>query len=126
MLLPLLFYLIIIGLTNIVVYQIAKKAINKIVELAVRKSFFTSSLWLILIFKFLITLIIDHQPGSVCGGLIFSNEQNLQLNFWLFNLTESDLVKQQRRKIQNHFNDMKLREGENTIEKIYEDGEVIV
>ena len=44
----------------------------------------------------------------------------------MFNLTESDLVKQQRRKIQNHFNDMKLREGENTIEKIYEDGEVIV
>eukprot|EP00092_Neocalanus_flemingeri_P012356 GFUD01013322.1.p1 GENE.GFUD01013322.1~~GFUD01013322.1.p1 ORF type:complete len:1573 (-),score=223.90 GFUD01013322.1:73-4233(-) len=77
-----------IGLVNVYIYQLTKKSIYLIVRKLMNNFTYQTSLWLILSFKILNTLVIEHQPGSPCAGDIFANVYNIKLSFWL---TEEDI-----------------------------------
>ena len=79
---PVAFYLV-IGFGNLFLFQFAKKTINWIGRFIINISSYNSSLWIILIFKFLNIAILENQPGSLCSGNTFAKEQNLRLAFWL-------------------------------------------
>ena len=81
LLLPIVFYTA-ISITNLFTFQLAKKGINSIIKNLIRCSSYSSSLWIILIFKFLNTLIIDYQPGSACAGQLFNDQYNTKLAFF--------------------------------------------
>ena len=79
--LPIVFYTL-IGITNIFTFKLAKKGINTVIKTLIRYSSYSSSLWILLIFKFLNILIIDYQPGSVCAGQLFNDQNNAKLAFF--------------------------------------------
>ena len=62
---------------------------------------YRTSLWLILLFKNLNTLVIEHQPGSPCAGDIFANVYNIKLSFWLteMNINENTALSNLRKSI---------------------------
>ena len=99
-----------IGLVNVYIYQLTKRLIFLIVR-NIKKGFSNkTSFWLILIFKSLNTLVIEHQPGSPCAGTIFANVYNVKLSFWLSeaDIIEDSAISKQRelasRILQNHKN----------------------
>eukprot|EP00092_Neocalanus_flemingeri_P015013 GFUD01016215.1.p1 GENE.GFUD01016215.1~~GFUD01016215.1.p1 ORF type:complete len:1587 (-),score=281.46 GFUD01016215.1:23-4294(-) len=92
-----------IGLANLYAYQLAKKGINYLVESAISTSTYKSSLWVILVFKFINTLFIDYQPGSPCAGAIFEDQYNIKLSFWLADIEDENVLLQtQERDFKKH------------------------
>ena len=79
--LPVIFYTgICIG--NLLTFKLAKEGINYCMKYLIRSSSYNSSLWILLVFKFLNTLIIDYQPGSACAGQLFNDQYNAKLAFF--------------------------------------------
>ena len=78
-----------IGLTNVYIYQLTKQSIYLVVDGVMTTLSYKTSLWIILLFKYLNTMVIEHQPGSPCAGDIFVNVYNVKLSFWL---TENSII----------------------------------
>jgi hypothetical protein len=78
-----------IGLANVYIYQLTKQSIYLVVDGIMTSLSYKTSLWVILVFKYLNTLVIEHQPGSPCAGDIFENVYNVKLSFWL---TENSVI----------------------------------
>ena len=78
-----------IGLTNVYIYKLTKQSIYLVVDGVMSSLSYKTSLWIILLFKYLKTLVIEHQPGSPCAGDIFANVYNVKLSFWL---TENSVI----------------------------------
>ena len=79
--LPIVFYTG-IGITNLLTFKLAKKGINSVIKYLIQCSSYSSSLWILLIFKFLNALVIDYTPGSVCAGQLFNDQYNAKLAFF--------------------------------------------